>query len=128
MQRIIHIIARFSFSFILIFFGLNQFLHFLPHHGFPPEAQALFDAFQNAGYILNAVGFVQILLGITLLFNRYVPLALMLFAPILVNVLLFHLCVDIGGLPKVVPTLLLYSYFVFKYRNLFNIVIKKLAV
>lgn len=128
MQRVIHVIARFSFSFILIFFGLNQFLHFLPHQGFPPDAQALFDAFQNAGYILNAVGFLQILLGIALLFNRYVPLALVLFAPILVNVVLFHLCVDIGGLPKVLPTLFLYVYFLFEHRSIFNVVIKKLTV
>ena len=127
MQRIIHIVARFSFSFILLFFGLNQFLHFLPSHHFPPEAQALFNAFHQAGYILHAVGFVQILLGIVLFFNKYVPIGLVLFAPILVNVILFHVCVDIGGIPKALPTLLLYAYFVFKHRNLFNLITKQLA-
>ncbi len=69
MQRIIHITARVSFSFVLILFGLNQFFDFLPHPDYPAEAQALVNAFQHSGYIFYAVGTVQMALGMTLLIN-----------------------------------------------------------
>src|SRR5690606_297742 len=128
MQRIIHITARFSFSFVLILFGLNQFLHFLPDSTYPDEAQALVHAFQHSGYIFYAVGTVQMVLGIMLLTNRCIPLGLLFFAPILVNVLLFHICVDIAGFPKVLPTLLLYTYFIFRYKSLFTSLFKRLSV
>ena len=127
MQRIIDFIARFSFSFVLILFGLNQFFHFLPNPDYPAKAQELISAFQHSGYIFYTVGTVQITLGIMLLINKYIPLGLLLFAPILVNVLLFHLCVDIAGLPKVLPTLLLYSFFVFRYKSHLIPVLKNLS-
>lgn len=128
MERIIHITARFSFSFVLIFFGLNQFFHFMPNPNYPTEAQNLIDAFQHSGYIFYTVGTTQIVLGITLLINKYIPLGLLLFAPILVNVLLFHLCVDIAGLSKVLPTLLLYTYFIFRHKSLFISIFKCLSL
>lgn len=128
MERIIHITARFSFSFILIFFGLNQFFHFLPDPNYPTEAQNLMDAFQHSGYIFYTVGTTQIALGITLLINKYIPLGLLLFAPILVNVLLFHLCADIEGLSKVLPILLLYAYSIFRHKLLFISILKSLSL
>lgn len=128
MQKVINIIARFSFSFVLIFFGSNQFFHFLSNPSYPAKAQELISAFHNSGYIFYAVGAAQILLGITMLINKYIPLGLLLFAPILVNVLLFHLCLDIAGSAKTLPTLLLYFYFVFKYKSHFVLLFKSLSV
>lgn len=126
MQRSIYHILRYIFSFILLFFGFNQLLLFLPPEHFPTQGQLLYEAFLGSGYILRAVGVVQIILGISLLFNAYVALALLLYFPILVNVLLFHLCLDLVGFPKVIPTLVLYCYFVFFYREPFSTMIKTL--
>lgn len=128
MQEIIHITVRVSFSFVLILFGLNHFFYFLPDPGYGAEAQALVRAFRNSGYIFYAVGAVQIAFGITLLINQYIPLGLLLFTPILVNVLLFHLCVDIVGLPKTLPILLLYTYYIFRYKSLFSSLFKSLSL
>lgn len=128
MQKILDCIVRFSFSFMLIFFGLNQFLHFLPDPSYPAEAQAIIEAFQRSGYILYAVGILQLIVGGMLLIDRWVPFGVLLFAPILINVLLFHLRADVAGLPKVLPTFLLYVYFIFKYRSRFISVFINLLV
>lgn len=128
MQKILDCIVRFSFSFMLIFFGLNQFLHFLPDPSYSAEAQAIIEAFQRSGYILYAVGILQLIVGGMLLIDRWVPFGMLLFAPILINVLLFHLRADVAGLPKVLPTFLLYVYFIFKYRSRFIFVFINLLV
>jgi len=128
MQSNIYHLLRFSFSLILLFFGCNQFLHFLPAEHFPTQAQVLYDAFVETGYILNAVGIVQVILGLSLLFNAYIPLTLLLFFPILLNVILFHLCLDIAGFPKVIPTLVLYTYFIVWYRQTFSTMFKTLSL
>jgi len=127
MKSNIYHVLRFGFSFLLLFFGFNQFLHFLPPEHFPTNAQLLYEAFLGSGYILSTVGVVQIILGLSLLFNSYVALALLLFFPILVNVILFHLCLDIAGYPKVIPTLVLYTYFVVWYRQTFSTMFKTLS-
>src|SRR5690606_32931681 len=93
-NKILYTIFRFGFCAMLLFFGVNQFFHFLPEHVYPKDAQALITAFSNAGYIFSAVGALQLLLGITLLFNKNIPLGLLLFAPILANIILFHLALD----------------------------------
>ncbi len=54
--------------------------------------------FAKAGYIFPAVGLIETIVGFLLLINRFSALALILMAPITVNMLLFHLYHDLGGI------------------------------
>ena len=53
---------------------------------------------EASGYVLQIVGFLEIVIGLMLLINKAVPFALLLLAPISVNILLFHLFLDLPGI------------------------------
>jgi uncharacterized membrane protein YphA (DoxX/SURF4 family) len=52
---------------------------------------ALITAMVNTGYLWPIIGVVQLLAGLAILAGRFVPLALIVLAPITLNILLFHL-------------------------------------
>src|SRR5207247_3816639 len=78
--------------------GLNGFLHFLPAP-LPSGTAAQFIGALFVSHYLVAVFLLQIIPAVLLLLSRYVPLALTLLAPIIVNILLFHLLMALAGLP-----------------------------
>ncbi|HMF54078.1 MAG TPA: hypothetical protein VK593_06995 [Edaphobacter sp.] len=91
-------IARVLLGLLFTVFGLNGFLHFIPMQ--PPAGLA--GQYMGALFVshyLVVVFLVQLVGGLLLLANRYVPLALLLLGPVLVNVLLFHSFMAPAGLP-----------------------------
>ena len=109
---------------MLLLFGFNQFLHFLPEHSYPDKAQEFITALNHSQYVFYTVGLTQIALAVALLFKKYISLALIIFTPVLVNVILFHLFLDTGGLLKVIPTLICFVYFTYQYRYYFAHLLK----
>lgn len=81
--------ARLLLGLLLVVFGANKFGGFLPVPDLSPEAGAYWGAIMSAN-ILYVVGAVELLSGIALLANKFVPLALIANVPVLVNILLFH--------------------------------------
>ena len=67
--------------------------------------------------MLQLIFITQFLVGAMLLSNRFVPLALALFAPFIVNAMAFHLFLEHTGLPIAAIFLLLELYLAWKYRN-----------
>ena len=97
-MKIASIIARFLLGLIFLVFGLNGFLHFIPSS--PPSGRA--GQFVGAPFVshyLVPIFLLQIISAVLLLINRYVPLALTLLAPIIVNILLIHILMLPSGLP-----------------------------
>ena len=85
---------RILLGILLIVFGSNKFIGFLPDFEFAnPEAGVLFGALANS-YILKTVGFIEVLVGLLLVSKKFVPFALVLMAPISVNIILFHGTLD----------------------------------
>jgi len=80
-------------------FGLNGFLHFIPEPKTPmPEGAAAFaGAMMKTGYMFQLVAGTQLFAGILLLINRFVPLALVLLMPVLVNIIAFHVFLAPSG-------------------------------
>jgi putative oxidoreductase len=97
-MKITVVIARFLLGLIFLTFGLNGFLHFIPSS--PPSGTAgQFIGALFVSHYLVVVFLLQIVGAILLLINRYVPLALTLLAPIIVNILLVHTLMAPSGLP-----------------------------
>ncbi|HEY3615917.1 MAG TPA: hypothetical protein VGK96_03830, partial [Candidatus Sulfotelmatobacter sp.] len=90
--------ARYLLGSIFLVFGLNGFLHFIPAP--PPAGVAgqFFTALYLSHYLV-VIFLLQLGPAILLLLNRYVPLALTLLGPIVVNIVLFHLLMAPSGLP-----------------------------
>jgi putative oxidoreductase len=89
--------SRFLLGFIFLVFGLNGFLHFIPMP--PPSGVAgqFLGAMFVSKYLLVVSG-LQVISGALLLINRYVPLALTILGPIIVNILLFHVLMNPAGI------------------------------
>src|ERR1700756_2174550 len=91
-------VARYLAGVIFLVFGLNGFLHFIPLP--PPSGVA--GQFMGALYVshyLTLIFGLQVVGGVLLLVNRFVPLALAILAPVIVNILCFHALMAPSGLP-----------------------------
>jgi putative oxidoreductase len=97
-MRIASAISRYLSGVIFLVMGLNGFLNFIP---MPPPggiAGQFLGVLYASHYLWVIFGF-QLIAGVLLLVNRYVPLAVAMLAPVLVNILTFHALMAPSGLP-----------------------------
>lgn len=91
-------IARILLGLLFTVFGLNGFLHFIPMQS-PTGLAGQYMGALFVSHYLAVVFLVELIGGLLLLVNRYVPLALLLLGPVVVNILLFHSLLAPAGLP-----------------------------
>lgn len=87
-------VARLFLGLVFTVFGLNGFLNFLPMPQIPEAAGAFLGALGATGYMFPLIKATEVVAGVLLLSNRFVPLALTLLAPVVVNIALFHAVLD----------------------------------
>jgi putative oxidoreductase len=98
-MRIAATISRYLLGIIFVVFGLNGFLNFIPQGPVPAgPALQLMIALTTTHYFAFVFA-VQLVAGVLFLANRYVPLALTIIGPVIVNIILFHALMVPSGLP-----------------------------
>ena len=118
-MRTASVIARYLAGVIFLVFGLNGFLHFIPLP--PPEGVA--GQFMGALYVSHYLWVIfafQVIGGLLLLVNRYVPLAVALLAPVIVNILTFHVLMAPSGLPLALLVAVLWAAIFIEVRPAFS--------
>jgi hypothetical protein len=118
-MRIASVIARYLAGVIFLVMGLNGFLHFIP---FPPPA-GVAGQFMGALYVSHYLWVIfafQVIAGGLLLVNRYVPLAVAILAPVLVNIITFHVLMAPAGLPLALFVALLWTLLFVEVRPAFS--------
>jgi hypothetical protein len=118
-MKIAVVIARILMGVIVVFFGLNGFLQFLK----APLPTGLAGQFLMALFQSHYVWFicaVQIVGGVLLLVNRYVPLALTLLGPVIVNIILYHLLLNPAAAQLAVVVTILWLFLFYRYRQNFS--------
>lgn len=118
-MKIAALIARILLGLVFFVFGLNGFLNFI-HMGQMPSGlagQFLGVLFQS--HYVYVVSALQLVGGALLLVNRYVPLALVLLGPVIVNIFFFHLLMDHTGLPLAIVVIILWGIVFLRYRQSF---------
>jgi uncharacterized membrane protein YphA (DoxX/SURF4 family) len=90
------IVARVLLGAVFLVFGLNGFLHFLPQPPAPPRAMAFAGALAASGYFFPLLKATEVVAGALLLLG-FVPIALTLLAPIVVNIVAFHVFLAPGN-------------------------------
>jgi putative oxidoreductase len=97
-MRTASVIARYLAGVIFLVFGLNGFLNFIP---LPPPGgiAGQFMGALYASHYLWVIFAFQVIAAVLLLANRYVPLAVAVLAPVIVNILFFHALMAPSGLP-----------------------------
>lgn len=111
--------ARIVLGLVFFVFGLNGFLQFMPQPPLPEPAGAFMGALAATGYMFPLIKGTEVAAGLLLLGGRFVPLALVLLAPILVNIAFFHVVLAPVNLVMVVVLLALEGYLAWAYRDAF---------
>lgn len=109
-------VARYLLGLIFFVFGLNSFIHFLPQPEMQGQAAAFIGAMAATGYF-TAVAVLKVLGGGLLLFNRFVPLGLLLLGPVVVNIVLFHVFLEPAGMGMALFVFVLEIFLVWGYRE-----------
>jgi hypothetical protein len=117
-MKITIVIARFLLGLIFLVFGLNGFLHFI-HSTLPTGTAGQFVGALVASNYLVLVFLLQLVSALLLLVNRHVPLALTLLAPIIVNILMFHVLMDPSGLVLAIVVAVLWVVVFLSVRSAF---------
>ncbi len=98
MKTKIEMITRILLGLMLVVFGLNKFLQFMPMPPMPDQAGAFMGALMATGYFFPFLAVSEIVIGLLFLINKAKPLAIVMLAPITLNILLFHISLDIAGI------------------------------
>ena len=91
-------ILRIILGLALVVFGANKFFGFMPNMEMPAAAGNLMSAMMESGYMFKLVGVTEIIVGLLLLLKKWVPFALIVLAPISVNMILFHIFLAPAGI------------------------------
>jgi hypothetical protein len=115
-MKIAVIIARILMGLIFVVFGANGLHPFLPMGPMPTGlAGQFFVVFFQSHWVMLVAG-VQFISGLLLLVNRYVPLALALLGPVIVNIILYHTLLNHAGAQLAVVVTILWFFLFYRYR------------
>ena len=117
-MRVVVVIARVLLGLMFVFFGLNGFLNFLP----APPLTGLPGAFLGpliTSHYVYLVCAVQLLGGLLLLVNQFVPLGLALLAPVVANIITYHVTMQMGSAQLAILATVLWVFLAWKFRAYF---------
>ena len=119
-MKIVTLIARILMGLVFVVFGLNGFLNFLNTGPAPTGLAGQFLGALILSHYYWVVAALQIAGGALLLVNRFVPLALVLVGPIIVNIICFHVFMNPSGAPPAVVVTVLWLIVFYRNRQHFS--------
>jgi uncharacterized membrane protein YphA (DoxX/SURF4 family) len=83
-----------------------------------------FEAMHSTGFYWNFIGYFQILIGTLIFFNRFVVISSLLMMPVVINIFLVSIALNMRGTPiitsaMVLGNLLLLIWHIKNYKTLF---------
>jgi putative oxidoreductase len=118
-MKILILIARLLLGLSFVVFGLNGFLNFLSMGPMPAGLAGQFISALILSHYFWVVAALQLVGGLLLLVNRFVPLALVLLGPVIVNILLYHLFLNSAGSAPAIVIALLWFIVFYAHRQYF---------
>ena len=117
-------VLRLLLGLILLVFGANKFLQFMPSPPMEGPPADFFGALFATGYMIPLIAITEIVAGVLLLINKWTGLALVLTATISLNIVMFHLALAPAGIAAaavvaVLNVVLIYANWK-KFKTLFN--------
>jgi uncharacterized membrane protein YphA (DoxX/SURF4 family) len=119
-MRIVVLIARLLLGLAFFVFGLNGFLQFLNMGPMPTGLAGQFMGALFQSHYFWVVAGLQVIGGALLLVNRFVPLALVLLGPVIVNILLYHFLLNPSGMSIALVVTVLWFIVFYAYRQYFS--------
>lgn len=115
-------IARILLGLVFFVFGLDGFFHFIPQPTEPPSEPALSFAMGllKSGYMFPLIKGTEVAVGALLLSNRFVALALVVIAPVIVNIFAFHAFLAPSGIVIAGGLVVLAAYLAWVHRSAYR--------
>lgn len=123
MQRLQQAV-RFIYGLLWTVFGLNYFFHFLQNPTMSEAGQAFSGAIYDTGYLFPLIKIIEISCGIMLLSGLYIPLALILLAPILVGIVSLHIFLNPAGIPMSVILVIMHLALMIRNKEAYSGILK----
>lgn len=119
-MRVLTLIARLLLGLLFLVFGLNGFLNFLDMGPMPSGLAGQFIGALFQSHYYWVVAALQVIAGVLLIAGFYVPFALVLLGPIIVNILLYHIFLLPAGIVLALVATILWFIVVYAYRQNFS--------
>jgi len=119
-MKIVNLVARLLLGLISVVFGLNGFLNFLNMGPLPSGFAGQFIIALAASHYFWVIAGLQVVGGVLLLVNRFVPLALVLLGPVIVNILLYHAFLNRSGAQLAILVTILWFIVFYGHRKYFS--------
>jgi putative oxidoreductase len=119
-MKILTLIARLLLGLIFVVFGLNGFLNFLSMGPMPSGLAGQFLGALVLSHYFWVVAALQVMGGLLLLVNRFVPLALVLLGPVIVNIILYHVFLNLVGIGLAIVVVILWFIVFYGHRQYFS--------
>ncbi len=122
--RYVTVVARLLMALIFLPAGAMYFLNMMPEPN-PPPPKPMMDfamALMNTGYLFGLIKGVELVTGVLFLLNRFVPLALVLIAPVAVNITLVNVKLGptLAGIVTSAAIVVLWFYLALVHRAAFR--------
>lgn len=98
MKNKIFITIQIISGLMLLIFGLNTFLQFMPMPQASEQMSAYTYALFSTGFIFPIIATIEIIAGIAFIINKFTSLMAILIMPIMLNALLAHIFLDLSGI------------------------------
>jgi putative oxidoreductase len=118
-MKIAAAIARYLLGLMFLVFGANMFLQFMKGQ-MPPGLAGRFSAVLFEAHYFYVVGAIMVVAAILFLVNRFVGLGLTLLAPVLFNILLFHILMNPSGIGAGAFATLLWLLVAWQHKTVFE--------
>lgn len=115
MKTALSILAR-IFGLFWLVFGMNGLFHIFPIPAPPAESAYFMQALEKAGYVMPLTYGLEAVAGVMLLIGAFVPLALVLLAPITFNIVMYDLMLNPGGLAIGIAIAVIHALLLCKHR------------
>jgi uncharacterized membrane protein YphA (DoxX/SURF4 family) len=115
-MKVAVVIARVLLGLVFFVFGLNGLHPFMQNPPAPPAAAAFFGALLATHYMFFLIFGTQVFGGALLLLGIAVPFALLILAPVVVNIVFFHIFLSPALLPMALVVAALEAFLAWHYR------------
>src|SRR5437762_2118442 len=119
-MKIVTLIARLLLGLIAVVFGLNGFFNFLNMGPMPSGLAGQFIGALALSHYFWVVAGLQVVGGALLLVNRFVPLGLVLLGPVIVNIICYHVFLNISGVGLAIVVVILWLIVFYGHRQYFS--------
>lgn len=110
------IIVRTLMGLLFLFASISVLLNLFPQPPMEGVVKTFNEGIESVGYFMPLLKITELLCGIAFVTGRFVPLATVVIAPIIVNIFFFHAFVDRTGLPVAIFLVLANIFVAYYYR------------